>query len=225
MRVTRRTGDGTFSADFPRQVAFAEQRINYGQMGVMPSDPLRVRGMEKTVRLNVDAGSAVLPVDYLAPKRLTWDADIALPLRYVTPNEFWDLRWGGLQPQVFTVEGGTLYHGPAQSGTLVLTYFAKFKALETEDRVVDRTGSAVLNRSDVIITQRLQAQSNWLMMNAPSVVMSAVLIESYKFLRNAVEEQKAYGDFMSSIAGLNSSEGIARVMRTPAPRIRGATIR
>jgi hypothetical protein len=225
LRTTRRTGDATFLADFPRQVRFAEQRINFGAFGTMPSEALRVRGMHKTVGLNALAGLANLPADYLAPVRLTWGADITPPLRYVTPNEFWELRYTGGLPLVFTVEGNQIRLAPASTGVLFLTYFAKFEAIETEDFITERNGSGVVDRLGASVTQRTTAQSNWLMENAPGVVMNAVLIESYRFLRNAGEMQSAYGEFMSTIAGINVAERTAQTMRTPAPRIRGATIR
>lgn len=226
LRTTRRTGDTTFEADFPRMVQFAEQRINYGGGAPMRSEPLRIRGTERTVRLNVVGGETDLPADYITAKRITWDSDIAFPLKPRTPDEFWQsyLRGTGL-PMTYTVEGSKLYLAPPADGVVILTYNAKFAAVQTEDTITDRTGSAVLDRANASITQRTTAQSNWLMENAPAVVMSAVLIEAYKFLRNPAQMQEAYAEFVSAITGLNTTEVNARLMKSPAPRIKGATIR
>lgn len=227
MGITLRTGDAIFDADFSRQVMFAEQRINFGALPPLPSEPLRVRGMEETVKINVVAGVATLPADYLAPKRLTFDSDVAVPLKYRTPQDFWDhyLTGGYGIPQTFTVEGNTLTVSPSASGSLTFTYFKKFQAIETEDTVTDRTGSAIILRDSTTLTQRTTAQSNWLMENAPSVVMTAVLIESWKFLRNSQKAQEAYADFVAQSGGLNLTEAKARTPTTLAPRIRGAMIR
>jgi hypothetical protein len=225
-RICLRTGDTIFEADFPRQVQFAEQRINYGASAPLASEPLRIRGMEKTVKLNVVAGVATVPDDYLASKRLSFDSDIALPLRYRTPQEFWDNKLTGCGlPAVFTVEGDTLTMAPSASGSITMVYFSKFEAIATEDTITDRFASGIQTRAGAAITQRTTAQSNWLMENAPAVVMNAVLIESWKFLRNNERAQEAYAEFVSSIGGLNLTEAKARTPTTLAPRIRGATIR
>jgi hypothetical protein len=225
-RITLRTGDAIFEADFPRQIQFAEQRINYGATAPLASEPLRIRGMEKTVKLNVVAGVATVPDDYLASKRLSFDSDIALPLRYRTPQEFWDNKLTGCGlPAVFTVEGDTLTMAPSASGSITMVYFSKFEAIATEDIITDDTGSAVTDSAGSVITLVTTQGSNWLMENAPAVVMNAVLIESWKFLRNNERAQEAYAEFVSSIGGLNLTEAKARTPTYLAPRIRGATIR
>lgn len=229
LRETLRTGDTAFTDDFPRQVQFAEQRINYGYgRPGMPlySEALRIRDMEKTVILEVVAGVATLPADYLAAKRMNWDGDLAYPLHYRTPEEFWNYRLiGGGMPSTFTVEGRTVTVAPSATGSITLTYFAKFEAVQTEDTITDRTGSALLTRDSEAITQRVTAQSNWLMENAPSVIMHAVLIESWKFLRNTERAPEAFAEYSAAIAGLNLSEAKGRTPTNLAPRIRGATIR
>jgi hypothetical protein len=226
LRETIRTGDASFDADFPRQVQFAEQRINYGGGAPLYSPPLRIRGMEKTVKLNLTAGKATLPGNYLAPKRLTFDSDLRVPLTYRTPQEFWDgyLTNGCGIPYTYTVEGDTLTVSPSAAGSLTFTYFAKFEAVQTEDAVTDRTGSGVLTRAGELVTQRTTAQSNWLMENAPSVIFYAVLIESVKFLRQTARIQEMFAEYVSAIGGLNLTEAKARTPTTLAPRIRGARI-
>lgn len=227
-RITLRSGDATFAADIPRQVRFAEQRINFGGDPALPlySPALRIRGMTKTVQIVVTDGIGTVPADYLEGKRLTWDSDVAFPLQYRTPEDFWNHRlYGAGLPIADTVEGFTLTLAPSVSGTATLTYFAKFEAVETEDTITDRFGSGVMTRADAAITQRTTAQSNWLMENAPAVVLNAVLIESWKFLRNNERAQEAYAEYVAAAGGLNISETKARTsMSTLAPRIRGATI-
>lgn len=228
LRETLRTGDTAFTDDFPRQVQFAEQRINYGYgRPGMPlySEALRIRGMETTVILEVVAGVATLPADYLAAKRMNWNSDIAFPLRYRTPEEFWNyyLTGGGL-PSTFTVEGDTLTVAPSATGAVTLTYFRKFAAVQTEDTITDITGSAVTDIAGSVITLVTTEGSNWLMENAPSVIMHAVLIESWKFLRNTERAPEAFAEYSAAIAGLNLSEAKGRTPTNLAPRIRGARI-
>jgi len=225
-RVVIRTGDAIFEADFSRQVRFAEQRINYGAGLPLQSDPVRVRGMEKTVKISVASGVATLPADYLEARRLTWDSDIAFPLKYRTPEEFWNAHlFGAGLPSVFTVEGETITLAPSVTGEATLTYYAKFEAVETEDIVTDATGSAVTDIAGSAITLVTTQASNWLMANAPAIVMNAVLIESWKFLRNNERAQEAYAEFVSAVGGMNLSAVKARTsMSTLAPKIRGARI-
>jgi hypothetical protein len=225
-RIVLRTGDAVFAADFPRQVQFAEQRINFGCQAPLASPALRIRGMTKTVKLPVVDGVATVPADFLEAKRLTWDSDIAFPLHYRTPEEFWNYRlYGSGLPVSFTVEGFTLTLAPAVTGEATLTYFAKFEAVQTEDTLTDETGSAILTEASETITLPTTQASNWLMENAPAVVMNAVLIESWKFLRNNERAQEAFAEYVSAAGGLNLTETKARTsMSTLAPRIRGATI-
>lgn len=224
-RLCLRTGDAIFEADFSRQVQFAEQRINFGATAPLASEPLRIRGMEKTVKINVTDGVATVPADYLSTKRLSWDSDIAFPLHYRTPQEFWDTKLVGCGlPAIFTVEGFTLTMAPTVTGSATLTYFAKFEAIATEDIVTDETGSAVTDIAGAVITLPTTQASNWLMENAPAVIMNAVLIESWKFLRNNERAQEAYAEFVSAIGGLNLTEAKARTPTYLAPRIRGARI-
>jgi hypothetical protein len=224
-RLVLRTGDAIFEADFPRQVMFAEQRINFGATPPLASEALRIRGMETTVKINVTDGVATLPADYLSTKRLSWDSDLSFPLRYRTPQEFWDTKLVGCGlPATFTVEGFVLTLAPTVTGTVTLTYFKKFEAVQTEDVVTDDTGSAVTTDSGEVVTQDTTQASNWLMANAPAVIMNAVLIESWKFLRNNERAQEAYAEFVSAIGGLNLTETKARTPTYLAPRIRGARI-
>lgn len=225
-RIVVRTGDAIFAADFPRQVQFAEQRINFGGAPPLASAPLRIRAMIKTVRIPFVGGVGTVPADYLQATRLNWESDVAFPLQYRSPKEFWDVRLiGGGLPASFTVEGSTITLAPAATGEATLSYYAKFEAVQTEDTLTDRDGSAIILRDATTLTQRTTAQSNWLMENAPAVVMNAVLIESWKFLRNNERAQEAFAEYVSAAGGLNLTETNARTsMSALAPRIRGATI-
>lgn len=226
-RIVVRTGDAIFAADFPRQVQFAEQRINFGGAPPLASEPLRIRAMVKTIRISIVDGVGVVPADYLEATRLNWNSDVAFPLQYRTPKEFWDHKlFGSGLPAAFTVEGNTITLAPTVTGFATLSYYAKFAAVQTEDIIRTRTGAALLTRAGATLTQRTSAQSNWLMENAPAVVMNAVLIESWKFLRNNERAQEAFAEYVSAAGGLNLTETKARTsMSTLAPRIRGAMIR
>lgn len=224
--LTLRSGDPAFLADFPRQVAAAAQRINFGGDPTLPlySPPLRVRGMMRTVQLTVENGVATVPDDYLEGKRLTWDSDVAFPLQYRSPEEFWNYRlYGSGLPIAFTVEGCTLTLAPAVSGTATLTYYSRF-TLEG-DEITDRFGASITTRDGAEIEERHGGTPNWLMENAPALVVNAVLIESWKFLRNNERTQEAFTEYVAAAGGLNITETKARTsMSTLRPRIRGATI-
>lgn len=225
-RIVVRTGDAIFAADFPRQVQFAEQRINFGGAPPLASEPLRIRAMVKTIRISIVDGVGVVPADYLEATRLNWNSDVAFPLQYRTPKEFWDHKlFGSGLPAAFTVEGNTITLAPTVTGFATLSYYAKFEAVQTEDVVRDDFGSAVTTDAGEVVMQDTTHGSNWLMENAPAVVMNAVLIESWKFLRNNERAQEAFAEYVSAAGGLNLTETKARTsMSTLAPRIRGATI-
>jgi hypothetical protein len=92
---------------------------------------LRVRQMETSTNLTPSSGSATLPSDYLAWRRVTWTGDVRNELEYVHPSylqaAYPDTPSG--TPRIFTIEGSTLKVRPVSATVLEFDYFEKIDAL------------------------------------------------------------------------------------------------
>jgi hypothetical protein len=92
---------------------------------------LRVRPMEDTETLTPVSGSATLPTDFLAYRRVTWAGDTARELEYMHPSilsaTYPDSAEG--TPSNFTIEGSTLKVRPSSDEDVTLQYFQKIPAL------------------------------------------------------------------------------------------------
>lgn len=200
LAIVLRSGDSAFDAQWSNMLAAAEQRLAYGFGPPLKSDPLRIEAMETTDTVTFTAGEASLPSSYLQARRLKWVSDTPCVPSYRTPEDFAGIGYSGSTlPIIFTVEDGKIKVSPAASGTATFVYYAKLASAT--------------------------AGQNWLMLNAPSVICSAVLIEAWKFLRNDTKVQEALADYISSVNGLNQHAIAARTsIGALAPRIPGARI-
>lgn len=118
---------------------------------------LRVRPSELTATLTPTNGSATLPTDFLGVRRLTWNGSSGRNLEYVTPQWLataYPTAAAG-DPNVYTIEGGTLKVRPVSDTTLDLLYRAK--------------------------TAAVSGALNWLFTNHPDAYLFGSLAEAYMF--------------------------------------------
>jgi hypothetical protein len=200
-RLTRRIGDGTFLAEWPRMLAKAEQRMKYGSGDPVSTPRLRLRGMEQTATVTFTAGVATLPSDYLEAKTLTWAGEYPVSPVYRPATDFASAIYESSgYPTIYTIENGSTRVKPAVSGTANLLYY--------------RTLAAAT------------AGQNWIMANAPSLYEGALLYEAYRFLRNEAEAAKAIADYAAAANGLVTADGHAGTsIGHLAPRVPHARIR
>lgn len=123
----------------------------------MASREMRVRPAETTATLTPTSGSVALPSDFLGVRRLTWNGSVGRNLEYVNP------QWMATayptsatgDPNVYTIEGGTLKVRPVSDTTLDLLYRAK--------------------------TAAVSGALNWLFTNHPDAYLFGSLAEAYMF--------------------------------------------
>ena len=109
-------------------------------------------------------GVAVLPVDFLMVRRLTWANTPSSPLTYVTPDYFHAAyREANVDtPSSYTIEGNSLLIDSSQGGiSLRLGYAQKVPPL-TDD-----------------------AQTNWLLIDHPDLYLWGSLLESNAYTQDA----------------------------------------
>ena len=184
LRVTRRSGDAVFDAEWPRMLAKAEQRMKWGSGDPVRTPRLRLRGMEHTATVTFTDGVATLPADYLEAKTLTWAGDYPVSPKYRPATDFASsLAESSGYPAIYTIENGSIRVKPAVSGDANLLYY--------------RTLAAAT------------AGQNWVMANAPAVYEHGCLYEAYRFLRNEAEAAKSISDYAAAVYGLCSADAHA----------------
>ncbi len=120
---------------------------------------LRVRQMETSSNLTPSSGSATLPSDYLAWRRVTWTGSTRVELEYVHPS-YLQAAYpdsASATPRVFTIEGSTLKIRPVDGTALEFDYYEKIDAL-----------------SDA-------ATTNWLLTAHPDLYLFGSLVEAELF--------------------------------------------
>lgn len=174
------------TAEIPYYVQLAETRIAYGSEEGIKTEPLRIRAMETSAYATFNAQSIQLPTGYLQQRRLYLSATPNGRLTYKTPDAFWtDARTGTSgQPVIYTVEGESFILAPTPdtSYTGRILYYKKFTALA------------------------LDADTNWLLTNAPNVYLYGTLLEAFSHVRNTDQAILNATKFAGVVNALNSAD-------------------
>ena len=96
---------------------------------------LEARQQITSTTLTVTAGSATLPTDYLAYKRVTWTGSPRRELTYVTPTflSSFNAAQASGAPTHFTIEGSTLKVALLDNTSLEFLYAQKVPPIATTD--------------------------------------------------------------------------------------------
>jgi hypothetical protein len=169
-------------------ITLAETRIFYGSMEApFVSEPLRIRAMETSSDLTINAQTVALPTRYLGLRRQYISGDNGLKINLVSPDAFWGKHAGSAdsgRPYEYTIEGENFVFGPTPDGTYTgkLLYWQKFAALSAD------------------------ADTNWLLTNAPAAYLQGALIELYDYLKDWQAKGEAHKSFVGVINALNSAD-------------------
>jgi len=178
--------DSTFTARIDEFIDLAEDRIHYGDDGPLPSEPLRLVGMETTGDLTVSSQTVAQPTGFLAARRLYLNTDPKVDLEYMAPDRFWSAsaNTSGTsgEPKIFTIEGTNFVFGPSPdtSYTGKLAYWKKLDALSDS------------------------ATTNWLITNSPGTYLYACLLEAAiwdKSFEDAAKYMAAYAGRVNALMG------------------------
>ena len=139
-----------FAARIPEFIALFEAAANRR---------LRVREQEAATTLMPSSGTAALPADYLAWRRVTWTGSPRVELQYVHPSYLQAAypSTPSARPRVFTIEGSTLKIRPVDATALEFDYFQKIPALSDG------------------------AATNWLLAAHPDLYLFGALVEAEMF--------------------------------------------
>lgn len=139
-----------FTARIPEFIALFEAAANRR---------LRVRQMETSIDLTPSSGSAAVPTDYLAWRRVTWTGAPRVELQYVHPSYLQAAYPSSPAdvPRIFTIEGATLKVRPVDDTALEFDYFQRVPALSDS------------------------ATTNWLLSAHPDLYLFGSLVEAEMF--------------------------------------------
>lgn len=140
---------------------------------------VRVMAMESMVTGVLVGGEIALLADYLDARRFVVNG---LPCDYITPEEYQDQTFQQSRENCYTRIGSTLYviNGGAQSYSLI--YRAQFDALAVD------------------------ADTNWLLTNAPDVYLFGALKHAAIFLKDAAAAQGYEGVYQAAKDKTNSAD-------------------
>lgn len=142
---------GTAVARTKEWIAMAEDRI-----GLDPE--IRIRAMETSTDLTVNAQEVALPTGFVSGRRIYLDGNPVRVLDFLSPHNFW-AKWPSSttnKPKAFTIEGDNIVFGPIPDSTYTgkFLYYQRFPALSDSNT------------------------TNWLLTNSRGLLLHGALIES-----------------------------------------------
>lgn len=169
-------------------VTLADTRIFYGsQEAPFISEPLRIRAMETSTDLTINAQTVALPTRFLGLRRQYISGDSGSKIGLLSPDAFWGKYSGAQAPSVpkdFTIEGENFVFGPSPDATYTgkCLHWAKFAALSAD------------------------SDTNWLLTNAPAAYLQGALIELYDYLKDWEAKTNAHKAFAGVMNALNNAD-------------------
>lgn len=172
------------TARIPEFIALAEADIHYGVRSPTGwiSEPLRIRAMETSADITIDAQTEALPTGFLAARRLYLNTSPKKNLELLSPIDLWaqDMDTTG-EPVYFAAEADNLVFSPSPDATYTgkLLYWKAFTALSAD------------------------SDTNWLFANRPGVYLEAALYHAFSFARNTAEAEGHLQKLAVAVNGLN----------------------
>lgn len=177
-------------------VTLCESRIYYGSDDpTFGSEPLRIRAMEATADITIDAQTETLPTRFLGARRIYLNTSPIGKLDFLPPMDFWAKYVSSTtgQPTAFTIEGENWTFGPSPDATY--------------------TGKALYYNSFAALSAG--GDTNWLLTNAPGAYLYGALVELGLLIQDEATVARWIGPFRGVIGGLNRSDKRDRFSGAP----------
>ena len=86
--------------------------------------------LEWAATVTITAGVGALPTDFVGMRSIYWNDSLSQPLQYITPEQFDAMRsWGEGDTYFYTISGTTIRTSNTETGSAIMTYYAKFLPL------------------------------------------------------------------------------------------------
>lgn len=164
----------------PDLIRLGEQRIHYGGDLPFQTQPLRIPAMENQAAGTV-SGTISFPTGFIQPISLIVDNGTKWALDYMTPTQFALKSNDSDEPTVYTYQNNNIEVAGTASISYTLNYYKAFTSLSAD------------------------ADTNWLLTNAPGVYLYASLLEAQPFLMDDARMTTWHSMLKSSISALNRS--------------------
>lgn len=192
--IAARLGRANLADVIPDFVAMGEARTYHGFKDIEVQAPrLRIRAMIAVERDSL----ASLPNRYLEASRFTVPG-VRDALSYITPDEFATLSQNPGYPRYYTFQDGGVEVEGGLPETFAFAYYKRFPTLVND------------------------ADTNWLLINHPSIYMYSALIEAYAHLKDDMRIPTATRMYAAAINALMDSDNADRhsgsVLSIPAGR-------
>ena len=164
----------------PDFIRLGEQRINYGSDEPFPSTPLRVPAMQTRETGTIASNAIAFPTRFLEPIRIAGSSGGSdWSLMYISPERFSEHSNSSSVPTTYTYLNNQIETSGTGAASYILDYYQAFASLSAD------------------------ADTNWLLANAPGVYLYASLIESAPFLGDLQMLNSWLAMLKSQIAAVN----------------------
>jgi hypothetical protein len=164
----------------PDFIRLGEQRIFYGGEGAYQSTPLRIPAMQTQATGTITSSSISFPTRFLEPIRLSANSgSTSWELRYMAPGLFSEQSNSASEPTVYTYLNNAIKTAGTGSADYTLDYYQAFASLSAD------------------------ADTNWVLTNAPGIYLYASLLEAGPFLGDAAVLPGYSTMLNSAIAAVN----------------------
>jgi hypothetical protein len=168
------------TASVPDFVRLAEQRIYYGAEAPFPSAPLRIPAMQARETGTISSNTIDFPTRFVEPIRVAVSSGgNTQSLTYTPPERFSGASNSSSPPSCYTYLNNSIQTAGSGASSYTLDYYQSFELL-SED-----------------------ADTNWLLTNAPAVYLYGALLESAPFLYDDNRLQTWHAMYKAAITAVN----------------------
>jgi len=166
---------------------------------------LRIRNMETTVSVTINAEQVALPTGFLGVRSFFLNNNGKTKLTYITPYQQFDTQGSSRAgtPQAYSIEGSNFRFSPTPdtSYTANLVYFKAFDSLSTSTT----TNHILTNHPAVYLYGSLYHASNFIRGIAPDTVAQwrQLFIEAINQIKHMDETEKHNGSPLIQRSGIN----------------------
>jgi len=164
----------------PDFIRLGEQRIFYGGDDPHLTEPLRIPAMMARDTGAISSGAISFPTRFLESIRIGANSGLGYwPLDYLSPQRFSEYINSDAQPTVYTIMNNQIETAGTGAADYIHDYYQAFSTLTAD------------------------ADTNWVLTNAPGIYLYAALIESSPFLVDMTMFNGWLAMYKSQVASVN----------------------
>lgn len=184
----KRTGDTGYTAVVPDFIALCEADMQARA---------KLMEAETTATVTITSGSGTLPTGFVGMRSVYWDGSPDYPLAYITPDAYDQQRSNDTgDGQFYTFSGTTIRTTPMGSGSVVMTYMAKFTPLS----VSNTSNTILVNFPDAYLYGSLYQAALWRVDDPAAQKWGALFDKAIERINDNNQDRKYAGSTLAVIA-------------------------